>query len=158
MIQRFVAFFLAAVALGACTGSEIDAEAEQEALMELSRQWSNTVATGDIEATLTFWAEDAVMLPPDLPMLEGKDAIRGFVEGAAATPGFTISWEPLTAVVSRDGDMAYMIERNVITVDGPDGEEIVTHGKVVTIWRKSDGGKWENVVDTWNAGPPPAGN
>lgn len=123
--------------------------------MELSRQWSGTVATGDVEATLRYWADDAVMLPPGLPMLEGKQAIRGFVEGAAATPGFTISWEPLSAVVSASGDMAYMIERNVISVDGPDGDKTITHGKVVTIWRKSADGEWQNVVDTWNDGPQP---
>ena len=32
--------------------------------------------------------------------------------------------------------MAYMIERNVIELDGEDGNRIVTHGKVVAVWRK----------------------
>jgi len=43
----------------------------------------------------------------------------------------------------------------VIELDGEDGEKIVTHGKVVTIWRKDSDGQWKNVVDIWNAAPPP---
>ncbi len=146
--------FLAAL-LCACNGSTIDKEAEARALMQLSQQWSELVASGDLEAGMDFWAEDAVMLPPDLPVLSGKDAIREYVTGAADIPGFKISWEPQGAHISKSGDMAYMIERNVIELDGEDGKKIVTHGKVVTVWRKDRDGQWRNVIDMWNAAPPP---
>ena len=43
---------------------------------------------------MDFWAEDALMLPPDLPVLSGKGEIREYVTGAADIPGFKISWEP----------------------------------------------------------------
>lgn len=133
-----------------------DQEAERLALMDLSRQWSALIASGDdLQAGMNFWADDAVMLPPDLPILDGKDAIREYIEGAAAIPGFKISWDPQSAHISESGDMAYMIERNVIEVDGPDGDKIVTHGKVVTVWRKGDDGEWKNVVDMWNSAPAP---
>ena len=49
--------------------------------------------------------------------------------------------------------MAYLIERNVIEFDGENGKKIVTHGKVVTIWRKNSQGQWRNVVEMWNAAP-----
>ena len=132
-----------------------DQEAEARALMQLSRRWSELVASGDLEMAIDFWAEDAVMLPPDLPVLSGKAAIREYVTGAANVPGFRISWEPESAHVSESGDMAYLIERNVTEVDGENGEKIVTHGKVVTVWRKDSQGQWKNVVDMWNAAPPP---
>ena len=60
------------------------------------------------------------MLPPDFPLLDGKAAIQEYVAGAANIPGFQIRWEPLAAHVSNDGDMAYMLERNVTEVDGPE--------------------------------------
>jgi ketosteroid isomerase-like protein len=94
------------------------------------------------------------MLPPDLPVLSGKAAIREYIMSAAKIPGFKISWEPASAHLSKSGDMAYLIERNVIEVDSDDGEKIVTHGKVVTIWRKDPDGQWKNVVDMWNTAPP----
>ena len=103
-----------------------------------------------------MWADDAVMLPPDFPVLSGKSAIGDYVAGASSIPGFKISWEPESVHVSKSGDMAYLIERNVIEMDDEDGEKIVTHGKVVTIWRRESDGRWKNVVDIWNTMPAPA--
>ena len=141
--------------LGGCSKPAVDQEAEGRELMELSRTWSDIVEAGDMDSALEFWADDAVMLPPDLPVLSGKSAIREYVMGAAKIPGFRISWEPVSAYVSESGDMAYLIERNVTEMDGEDGQKIVIHGKVVTIWRKDANGHWKNVVETWNTAPPP---
>jgi uncharacterized protein (TIGR02246 family) len=146
--------------LGACEQPSVDTvdlEAEGQALMQLSREWSDLVATGDMEAIMAGWADDAVMMPPGIPPLEGKAAIRSYVEGAAEIPGFAISWEPLAVQVAASGDMAYMIERNVITVHDPEGNPVRTHGKVITVWRKDVDGNWRNVVDMWNEMPPPGG-
>jgi ketosteroid isomerase-like protein len=96
------------------------------------------------------------MLPPDMPILDGRAAIREYVESAAELPGFQISWEPLSVHVSESGDMAYMIERNVTELDDANGNRLTMHGKVVTVWRKDSEGNWRNVVDMWNAAPPPA--
>jgi len=123
--------------------------------MQLSKDWSALVGAGEYEAALANWAEDAVMLPPGLPVLEGRSAIQAYVESAAQIPGFSISWEPLSVHVSESGDLAYMIERNVITVTDSLGNEITTHGKAVTVWRKDVSGAWRNVIDIWNEAPPP---
>jgi ketosteroid isomerase-like protein len=139
-----------------CSQSAIDEAAEAEALKELSRQWSNLIASGEFEAGMDYWANDAVMLPPEMPMLKGKEAIRDYVMTVAAIPGFRIRWEPEQAFISESGDLGYLIERNVIEVNGEDGEKIVTHGKAVTIWRKEPDGNWRNVVDMWNMIPTPA--
>jgi uncharacterized protein (TIGR02246 family) len=140
--------------LAACTAAP-DRETEGQALMQLSRDWSAMVPGGDIEKLLQFWAEDAVMMPPGSPPLEGRTAIRSYVEAASQIPGFQISWEPVSVHVAAGGDMAYMIERNVITVNDSSGKAVTTHGKVVTVWRKDATGAWKNVVDMWNESPPP---
>ncbi len=149
-------FLVISTLLVGCSKPTVDHEAEAQKLMQLSRDWSAMVSSGDLEASIDLWADDAVMLPPDLPVLSGKNAIREYVTGAAAIPGFKISWEPESAHISDSGDMAYLIERNVIELDGENGEKIVAHGKVVTVWRRTSNGQWKNVVDMWNAAPPPS--
>ncbi len=148
--------FATTMLLGGCSEATVDHEAEAQKLMQLSRDWSAMVGAGDLEASIDLWADDALMLPPDMPVLSGKPAIREYVLGAASIPGFKISWEPVSAHVSKSGDMAYLIERNVIEMDSENGDKIVAHGKVVTVWRKDSGGQWKNVVDMWNAVPQPA--
>ena len=152
-INRGFLWVFVAAALSGCTEPVIDYEAEKEAVMQASRDWSATVAAGNYEKALDVWAEDAIMLPPDFPILDGKEAVREYVMGAANIPGFRISWEPQQAFISKSGDLAYLIEHNVIEMDGEDGQKIVTHGKVVTIWRRGAGGQWQNVVDMWNTSP-----
>ena len=143
------------VVLAACSPPAVDLEAEGAALMQLSREWSDLVATGDMDAIMAGWAEDAVMMPPGTPPLEGKAAIRAYVEAGQQLPGFEISWEPMTVHVAASGDMAYRIERNVTSVHDTLGNPVTTHGKVVTVWRKEADGSWKNVVDMWNEAPPP---
>ena len=132
-----------------------DLEAEGQALMKHSRDWSRLAATGNLDSILSGWADDAVMMPPGLPPLEGKAAIKQYVEVALKLPGFTISWEPVSVHVAKSGDMAYMIERNTSTLNDSTGKPVTTYGKVVTVWRKDSTGAWKNVVDMWNDAPPP---
>jgi hypothetical protein len=84
-----------AILLTSCDAPLIDHEAEEEGLMQLSRDWSAIANTADIDEIMSHWAEDAVMLPPDMPMLKGKEAIRSYVESSSSIPGFSITREPI---------------------------------------------------------------
>ena len=146
-----------ATLVSGCTRPGVNLEAEGEALMQFSRDWSDLAATDDLDAIMAGWAEDAVVMPPGIPAVEGKPAIRDYVEAAMQLPGFQISWEPVTVHVSSSGDMAYMIERNITTVADPSGNLVTTYGKGVTVWRKTADGSWKNVIDMWNETPAPGG-
>lgn len=140
--------------IAACNQNTIDTKAEGEKIMQTSREWSKIAATGDIEKTLSYWADDATVLSPGQPALTGKKAIREMLESTSKIPGFSISWEPLSVSVSKSGDMAYMIEQNQITMNDSTGNSIKEFNKSVTIWRKESDGSWKNIVDVWNAEPP----
>lgn len=86
-------------------------------------------------------------------MLDGKEAIRKYVEASFDIPGFRITWEPLEAHVAASGDMAYLIERNQISLQDSLGHTITEYNKVVTLLRKNERGEWKNVIDMWNADP-----
>jgi uncharacterized protein (TIGR02246 family) len=126
---------------------------DREALMQTSRDWAAAVAAGDLERALSYWTDDAVVLPPDQPAVVGKAAIRNFVMAALAVPGFSITWQPERAVVSVDGGMGYLIERNETTFNDDSGTRKAQNGKAVTIWQKQADGAWKCVVDTWNGNP-----
>jgi uncharacterized protein (TIGR02246 family) len=152
MKSIITSYFLFIVFIG-CSEKKPDTKAEAEKLMELSREWSRAASTDSVEKTLSFWAEDAVILPPGQAPVIGKAAIRQMVEGMSNIPGFKISWEPLSAYVSESGDLAYILEQNQITMNDSTGKPITEYNKAVTIWKKQTDGSWKNVVDTWNADP-----
>ena len=63
-------------AILSCTQQNVDTKAESEKLMQLSREWSQSAATQNLEKTVSYWADDAVVMSPGQPPLKGKTAIR----------------------------------------------------------------------------------
>jgi len=115
--------------------------------MQASREWSKMASTGDVEKTLGYWADSAFLMSANHPPLIGKQAIRQMIEESFKIPGFKISWEPESAEVSDNGDMAYLIENQQINFTDSIGATMTLNNKAVTIWRKQSDGSWKNVVD-----------
>src|SRR6187549_320005 len=104
------------ITLSACQEKTVDTKAEGEKLMQTSREWSKLASAGDLEKTVSYWLEDAVMYDANRPTLKGKAAIRKMVEESLKIPGFKISWEPKEAVISKSGDLGYLHEESTITL------------------------------------------
>jgi ketosteroid isomerase-like protein len=139
-----------AMSLASCqmkTEVKVDSKAEAEKLMQISRAWSKAAVSRNLEETLKYWADDAVIISAGEPDLKGKDAIRKMVEGGFNDPGFEISWEPLSADVSQSGDLGYLLEESKITLKDSLGNVQTERFKSVTIWKKDAQGTWKNVVD-----------
>ena len=134
----------AAVPLGCSRDNHGFSPARQ--LMQTSREWSRVTATGNIDAIVDYWADDAVLMIPGMPTLRGKAAIRNYVEQSLKTPGFHIRWKPVDAHVS--GDMGYLIERSSVTMPDAKGVPQTQEFRGLTIWRMGADGKWRNVVDS----------
>lgn len=134
-----------------CQKEKVDTTKEAERLMQASRDWSALAASRDIEKTLAYWTDDAIVLSCDQGPLKGKEAIRQMVEGSMSDPGFSISWEPISAEVSESGDMGYLLEKTKMTMSDSTGTATVMHFNSVTIWKKQTDGSWKNVVDVISA-------
>jgi ketosteroid isomerase-like protein len=126
---------------------------QSAALMQTSRDWAKAAQSGDVERTLSYWADDAVVMQADQPTYSGKKSIRGMVESSMKIPKFSITWEPERAWVSPSGDVGYLIEHNRISFADSTGKVRTQFGKGVTIWRKDAAGNWKCVVDAFNANP-----
>jgi ketosteroid isomerase-like protein len=135
------------ILISSCVQHPFDLEAEKQKLLQISHEWSESVATGDLETILSYWADDAIMISPYEPILRGKDEIRKMIEESFDVPGFSISWEPVSVAISKSGDMGYLIEENRISWLDEKETEVVMRNNVVTIWRKDSDGNWKNVVD-----------
>ena len=131
----------------ACRQEKVDQKTEGEKVMQVSKEWSQAASTGDVEKTVSYWADDAVVMSAGQPSLSGKQAIREMVQESYKIPGFRISWQPQTVKVSESGDMAYLIENSQVSFNDSTGKQITMNNKAVSIWRKQKDGSWKNVVD-----------
>jgi ketosteroid isomerase-like protein len=132
----------------------MDLERERRRVLDRDAQWAALSSQGrDIEGILDYWSDDARVLAPGLPIFSGKAALRGYVEGALALPGFQITWTTSEANLSPDGRLAWLLSTNAVTLPGPDGQPVTTSGRAVTVWRREPDGEWRCTVDIWNDGP-----
>lgn len=133
------------------TGNDMDLEAHRQALRERDAAWSATASSGaDLDEILDFWTDDAVVIPPGMPPVVGKDALRAYVAGSLAIPGFRISWTTDSVDVSADASMAWILGTNKVEMTGEDGKPMAIPGRAITVWRR-DGEVWRCCGDVWNS-------
>ena len=123
--------------------------------MQRDAEWANLATAGkDIEKIVSYWSDDAVIIFPGQPVLEGKAAIRAYVTSSLNTPGFKIHWVSQKPVFSPDGKLGYMRSTNELTLPGPNAASMTLHLRGISIWRLDPDGQWYCVVDMANEEPP----
>ncbi len=152
-MKQLLLLLLLAGASCASAGRPEDVRAR---ILQLDADWSEAAQTRDVDRVVSYWADDATVLPPGSPAIVGKAAIREFVARSFDNPSFRISWKTNDVVVSPGGEFAYGIGTNRVNVTAPDGTPVTVDGKAVTIWRREKDGSWKCVVDIWNDAPPAA--
>src|SRR5262249_54963974 len=109
MMQKRTRFFVAAAAslLLGCSPAPFDAKAEGGKLLARDAEWASAASAGhDVNKIVSYWSDDALLVPQGQPIAEGKTAIRAFVVSSLATPGFHIAWKSEKPVFSPDGKFA----------------------------------------------------
>ncbi|MCM3876172.1 MAG: DUF4440 domain-containing protein [Thermoanaerobaculia bacterium] len=154
--SRLLVSLAAFVIFCGCSTVRFDPAAERERLLRRDAEWAAAAAEGkDVSKIVSYWTDDAVVVPPGQPIVEGKAALRTFVDASLKMPGFSIRWKSEKPAFSPDGKMATLQGSNEMTMTGPDGKTISLKGRSVTVWRLEPDGQWRCAIDIWND-PPPA--
>ena len=131
-----------------------DAAAEEAKLLRRDAEWAELAKAGkDVDKIVSYWTEDAVLIFPGQPVIEGKAAIRAYVASCVSNPVFKIHWKSSKVTFSPDGKMAYMPATSEMTVPGPNGAPLHLNLRAITIWRIDPDGQWRCVVDIANEEP-----
>ena len=133
--------------------SQQSSQQDLQSLLATDREWAKVAGGKNADSVLAYWTEDARVVMPGAPILAGKPAIRGMVEGSMKTPGFHITWTPDSGVVSRSGDLGYTYGTNEFTAPDSTGKLVTTRGRYLTVWRKDSDGRWRCVEDIASPGP-----
>ena len=140
-----------------CSHRDFDPVTEQAKLLRRDAEWADLASAGkDVEKVVSYWSDDALLIFPGQPILEGKAAIRAYVSASFKIPGFKIHWVSEKPAFSPDGKVAYMRGTDELTVPGPNGTPITLHLRGISIWRIDPDREWRCVVDISNEQPAAA--
>lgn len=152
--KNFIPVLCIALVMLSCQQSKVDLKTEEAAIMKADSTWSALASElKDIDKVVSYWSDDAVLIPPGQPIIKGKEALRKFVEDSKNIPGFSISWKSSDIHFSPDGKLAYMYGENLMSMNDSTGNKISIPGRGYTVWRKEADGNWKCVVDLWNSPP-----
>jgi ketosteroid isomerase-like protein len=148
------------LSLAACTQAPPAAPpdtraADQKTIMDGETAWSADMNSKDIEKIVSHYADDAILMDPDMPATKGKDAIRAGLKSFLADKNFALSFVPTAVEASKSGDLAYSYGTYTLTMTNPKTKKPVTgHGKYATVYRKQADGSWKAILDINNADAP----
>jgi ketosteroid isomerase-like protein len=128
--------------------------ADESALRELDTQWSTAAGAKDVDKTVSYYADDVMVLPPNGPMVTNKPAIRELWQSLLTAPGFSGGWQANKIEVARSGDLAYLSGTWEFTMNDTDGNPATDRGKFVEVFKKQTNGEWKCVSDIWNSDLP----
>jgi uncharacterized protein (TIGR02246 family) len=140
-----------ALLLFSCVAAVADNKAIEQTLRDVNAQWSAAAATKDLEKTVSFYSDDAIVMPPNAPAETNKEAIRrgwkDFLDTAS-----DISWKTTRVEIAKSGDLAVLTGTYDVTMK--DGTK--DHGKYCEVWEKQADGKWKCGTDMFSSDLPAA--
>ena len=143
-ISATVIFCVCAIALASLVSSAGIPD-KAKALAALDDEWSKAANSGDVARVVSYYADDAVIYPPNGPVVSDHAGIQKTWEAMLADPKAKLSWTTNSAGV--DGNTGFTA--GSYQVAGADGA-ILEKGKYLCVWQKGKDGKWKAAHDMWN--------
>jgi len=119
-----------------------DEMADLDAIHALMEQVTQADMSGDVEGLLASYTDDVVSMPPDLPVMVGKDALRAYYQEVFSQ----LSIENLEMTADEThvaGDWAFSRGRFEETVTPAAGDAFDVVGKYLFIFHREADGSWK---------------
>jgi len=135
---------------------EVNVDADVAAIKALFDEWAQLYNKGDFEGLISiFYAENAIMMPPDEPICKGKDAILLWYQKASE-----LTDEHVDSYVVEDvrvsGNLAAVCGIDMDTSTPRGGGAAVKYSvKSLTVFERQSDGTWKCLWETWNGNPLP---
>ena len=155
LVRRILALFAFLVpALPACRpGPAPLTDADRNGIRAVVANFDKAVLAGDWPAVVSVYAEDGILLPPNMPAVQGRAAIQSFF---GAFPKLT-AFKQSVIEVEGQGDLAYPRGTYEMTTMPPGAKApLKDTGKVIAVWRKQPDGSWRVLRVMWNSDLAPA--
>ena len=124
---------------------------EKSAIDSLEHTFTALTMKGDFGGLVAqYYADDAVVLPPNAAAVTGHAAIEAFFRTFPPISNFQLRTEEVVGA----GDVAYARGHYAMTMTPSGGTAIADSGKYLEVWRKQKDGSWKVARDMYNSDVP----
>ena len=128
--------------------------ADEAAIRKLDAEWSKAAGAKDADKTVSYYTDDAQVMPANSPVIHDKAGARAMWQGMFNMPGFSGGWKPAKVDVARSGDLAYVTGTYEMHETDASGKPKTDKGKYLEVWKKQADGSWKCVADMFSTDLP----
>lgn len=130
-----------------CGRPNVNLKDEKEKITYAWTDWSKKAMTGKPDLIAYYFADDAIVLEPNSKPVNGKSEMTKIYAAAPTNFELDIKWEnenePNIIGFSKDGDMAYSLDKNETPVPDSTGTIHLVRNNVLHLWKKDKEGNWK---------------
>lgn len=123
---------------------------DEAAIRSLLDRYAVHVLEGDWTASVQYFTDDAIRMPPNEPTMRGKEEFLSWLTALPPVTGFTLT----THDVSGDGDLACARGGFTFDLAPRDARPINMVGKWQAVYQRQADGSWRCFSDIWNTDEP----
>lgn len=160
------ALCLITVSLSACEfqaksihEESVRTEADIEAIRTLVDQYMTTFEAGDLDAAYALFTDDMVLMPPNEPILEGKQACRVWSLDWFQPLSDQYTFKETISIPMIEVSGSWAIGRGTYEFQKTPksgGEPMQDVGKLIWIFQRQFDGSWKIACNIWNSDTPPS--
>ncbi len=129
-------------------------EGHEAAVHAVATRWQDAILAKDWATFAGLYTRDAVLMPPNAPLVVGSAAIAAWF----ANSGLTLeAFAARPVAIEGEGALATLRSSYVMTFTVRGSAAPLTEcGKSLFVLRRDEDGAWRIAIDIWNADGPPA--
>ena len=141
--------------VASCAPPAVDMTALRKAIDDYNAASTAAMVAGTVDdAVIAYYADDALQMAPNSPVVKGRDSIRALYT-AMMQSGMKINSASFTVTdVQAAGNVAYEIGTYDMTMTIPGVGEIDDNGKYITVWKQQADKLWKVAAEIWNTDMP----
>lgn len=126
--------------------------ADAKAIRQVEADWLQALTAKNPDKFTAFYADDASLFMPGIPVVNGKADIAATWKKYFADRNFSGAFTTDKIVVAKSGDIAYTQGSYSVKYTDPKTKKVVAEkGKFVEVYKKQADHSWKAVADISNA-------
>ena len=133
-----------------------DMEKLKASIQQMNDEMTKATLAGDNNALLTYYANDAIVLPSYSPLQNGIDAIKAAMDMDTKSSNKFTEFNITATDVFQNGNWVYEIGKYTMTMEIKGMEKpYKDEGKFLTLFEKQEDGSLKIKADMWNTDTNP---
>ena len=128
---------------------------DRAAVESASNELVEAVNASDLERVVSLWTEDATLLPPHHPKVEGRESIRAYFGRLFSVMRLQFQFTS-SRVWLAEGSAWQLVDYSAEVTPLAGGAVQSDRGKGLHVFRRQPSGSWLLALDIWNSDVAPA--